>query len=186
MTRDNWYDTSGRRSPRWKLKATAGALALVGGVTGGIALTSHPSQHATIRDSAFQFGFGQHGNGAMLNSAVTSLSQHGLSAFSRTRSFQELGALQGFGSQFSLWQHHQFSQVAFERGQVVLITHHFLIVRGLDGKLTVWRLSGDTAVKDVATTATTPTAIVAMAAVTGWEWTSLAAAHEVPALVKST
>ncbi|MGH3401334.1 MAG: hypothetical protein ACRDRJ_02275 [Streptosporangiaceae bacterium] len=86
----------------------------------------------------------------MLDSAMNGLSAPGTSPFMRTRSLQELGAFHGFGGQFGFWHHHSFSRLAFERGQVVFITHHFLIVRSLDGRLTVWRLTGGTAVKDVA------------------------------------
>ena len=48
--------------------------------------------------------------------------------------------------------------LAFQRGQIVLLTHHFLVVRGLNGQLTVWRLSGNTAVKNVAVTPATQAA----------------------------
>ena len=150
MTRYNRYDG---RSPAWKVKAAVGALVLAGGVVGGVALTH---QSATIHDSAFQFGFGENGNGAMLDSAMNGLSAPGISPFMRTRSLQELGAFRGFGGQFGFWHHHSFSRLAFERGQVVFITHHFLIVRSLDGRLTVWRLTGGTAVKDVMPTAMAP------------------------------
>ncbi|MGH3393776.1 MAG: hypothetical protein ACRDPO_03715, partial [Streptosporangiaceae bacterium] len=151
MTRYNRYDG---RSPAWKVKAAVGALVLAGGVTGGVALTH---QSTTVHDSAFQFGFGENGNGAMLDSAMNGLSAPGTSPFMRTRSLRELGAFHGFGGQFGFWHHHSFSRLAFERGQVVFITHHFLIVRSLDGRLTVWRLTGGRAVKDVAPTATTET-----------------------------
>src|ERR1700722_4561371 len=150
VTRYNRYDG---RSPAWKVKAAVGALVLAGGVVGGVALTH---QSATIHDSAFQFGFGENGNGAMLDSAMNGLSAPGISPFMRTRSLQELGAFRGFGGQFGFWHHHSFSRLAFERGQVVFITHHFLIVRSLDGRLTVWRLTGGTAVKDVMPTAMAP------------------------------
>lgn len=157
MTRYNRYYSSdhyknrsrAKRSPSWKLKASAGALAAVAAVGGAVALIN---QHSTFRDSAFHLGLGHNGNGAMLDSAVTSLSQPSISPFMRSRSLQELGSIHGFGGQFSFRQHHRSSMMAFQRGQVVLITHHFLLVRGVDGQLTVWRLSGNTAVKDVATT----------------------------------
>src|ERR1035438_9216199 len=82
-------------------------------------------------------------------------SYHGSSV--STRSLQELAAFHGFGNQFMFSQRHKRSMLAFERGQIVLITHHFLIVRGLNGKLTVWLLTGNTAVKAVAPTTTAQT-----------------------------
>ena len=54
MTRYN-----SRGSSNWKLKATAGAVAVAAGVGGGLALTSHPA--TTVHDSAYQYGFGQGG-----------------------------------------------------------------------------------------------------------------------------
>ena len=137
------------RSSNWKLKATAGALAVVGGAVGGVVLTN---EHATIHDSAYSYGFGESGWAPMLASAMTGLSQHGQSSFASTRALQELAAFRGFGSQFMFTQHHKHSMLAFERGQIVLITHHFLLVRGLNGQLTVWSLTRNTAVKSVVTT----------------------------------
>jgi hypothetical protein len=137
------------RSSSWKLKAGAGGLAVVGGIAGGLALTSHST---AIHDSAYDFGFGQNGYGAMLNSAMAGLQTHnsGLAQ----RSLQELSAIKGFGDSWNVVNHHQRSTVEFQRGRIVLITHHFLIVRGQGGKLTVWKLSGNTAVQDVAATIT--------------------------------
>ena len=113
MTRYNRYRASSRRSSSWKLRASAGAVAAVAAIGGGVALMN---QHSTFRDAAFQFGFGQNGNGAMLDSAVTGLSQPGVSSFMRSRSLQELGSLHGFGGQFNVWQHHKSRMLAFQRG----------------------------------------------------------------------
>lgn len=152
MTRYNSYN---RGSSTWKLKAAAGALVLAGGVAGGVALTHHSS--TAVHDTAFQFGFGQHGYGPMLDSAMNGLAFGGGSGFSQHRSLEELGAFRGFGGQFNFWSHHRFSHLAFERGQIVFISHHFLVVRSLDGRLTVWQMFGNTMVEDVAPTGTTGT-----------------------------
>jgi hypothetical protein len=156
------------RSSGWKLKATAGALAVVGGVAGGVALTNHAA--TPIHDSAYAFGFGENGYGAMLNSAMANLSRPTMSTHATMRSLQELAAFRGFGQQYMFARHHHRSMLAFQRGQIVLITHHFLILRGLNGKLTVWKLTGNTAVKSVATTATAqavaPTTIPMLTAAT--------------------
>jgi hypothetical protein len=149
------YNTYNRGSSTWKLKAAAGALVLAGGVAGGVALTHHST---AVHDTAFQFGFGQHGYGPMLDSAMNGLAFPGASGFTRHRSLEELGGFHGFGGQFNFWSHHSFSHLAFERGQIVFISHHFLVVRSLDGRLTVWQLFGNTMVEDVAPTGTTGTA----------------------------
>ena len=129
----------------------AGGAAVVAGVGGGLALTNHSTP---VHDSAYSFGFGEGGYGNMLSSAVSNLQQGGVSSGVSLRALQELGAIRGFGTQFNVTRHHQRSTLAFERGQIVLITHHFLIVRGLNGKLTIWKISGNTAVKNVAVTPT--------------------------------
>lgn len=152
MTRYNRYN---RRSSAKTLTAAAGALVVAGGVAGGVALSHHSA--TPVHDAAFQFGFGQHGFGPMLDSAVNGLSFQGASGFTQMRSLQELGSFHGFGGQFGFWWHHSFSRMAFERGQVVFSSHHFLIVRSLEGRLTVWRLTGNTAVQDVGATGTTGT-----------------------------
>jgi hypothetical protein len=153
------YNSRGMRSSSWKLKAGAGGLAVVGGIAGGLALTSHST---AIHDSAYDFGFGENGYGAMLNSAMAGLQTH--NAGLTQRSLQELSAIKGFGASWNVVNHHQRSTVEFQRGRIVLITHHFLIVRGQGGKLTVWKLAGNTAVQDVAATVTaTPAPTVATA-----------------------
>lgn len=146
------------RSASWKLKAAAGGAAVVAGVGGGLALTN--SHTTAVHDSAFYYGFGDgnSGYGNMLSSAVTNLQQGGVSSGISLRALQELGAIHGMGTQFNVYRHHQMSMLAFQRGQIVLLTHHFLVVRGLNGQLTVWRLSGNTAVKSVATTPATQAA----------------------------
>jgi hypothetical protein len=148
------------RSSSWKLKATAGGLAVVAGVAGGYTLTNQPS---TIHNAAFTFGYGNNGWAPMLNSAMVGLSQPTMS-HSSMRSLQELAAFRGFGGQFMFSQHHKRSMLAFQRGQIVLITHRFLLLRGLNGQFTVWSLSGHTAIKSVVTTpaavqAVTPAAV---------------------------
>jgi hypothetical protein len=135
------------------VKVSAAVAVAVASVGGGIALASN---HPTVSDTAFQSGpgFGMTGNGATLGSALAGFSQPGSSAGQRSMSLRELASMHGFGGQFTVWQHRRHSRVAFQRGQVVLITHHFLLVRGLDGKLTVWHLSGRTLVEGVAPTVT--------------------------------
>jgi hypothetical protein len=151
------YNSRGTRSSGWKLKAGAGGLAVVGGIAGGLALTSHPT---AIHDSAYDFGFGEYGYGAMLNSAMAGFQTHNFAL--TQRSLRELSAIQGFGSSWNVYNHHQRSTVEFQRGRIVLITHHFLIVRGFNGRFTVWKLAGNTVVADVVPTVTaTPKPIVA-------------------------
>jgi hypothetical protein len=154
VTRYNGFYPGSSRSSSWKLKASAIAAVAVASVGGGVALVS---QHATAHDTAFQdrIGLSGNGDGSMLESAITGLSQHGASSFMRSRSLQELSSLHGFGAQFNFREQHRSTMLSFERGQIVLITHHFLLIRGVYGGLKIWRLSGNTDVEDVAPTATT-------------------------------
>jgi hypothetical protein len=180
------YNSRGMRSASWKLKAAAGGAAVVAGVGGGLALTNHPT---AVHDSAYSFGFGQGGYGNMLSSAVSNLQQGGVSSGVSLRALQELGAIRGFGTQFNVWKHHQRSRLAFQRGQIVLITHHFLVVRGLNGRLTVWKISGNTAIKNVAVTPTAQ-AVAPVAAVpvltTGTAATAVTGAMPVTTVLNNT
>jgi hypothetical protein len=154
VTRYNRYDSGRFGLSGRTLKVSAIAAVAVASIGGGVALASN---HPTVSDAAFQSGgsFGFTGNGATLGSALTGFTQQGSSFGQRSWSLRQFGNMQGFGGQFNVWQHHRHSRLAFQRGQVVLITHHFLLVRGLDGLLTVWRLSGNTMVQGVAPTVAT-------------------------------
>ena len=152
-----------RRSRKVKASLGIGAAVVVGGgAIGAVALASGNTTATTAAVAGYSQSY-SHGNnqGAILNAALADYS------WSHARADALFASLANTSRETEM--RHGHTQLAFERGRVVLATKQFVLIRAANGTLNVWWLSHGTKVTNVAASRTGTTAL------TGSNWAATAA-----------
>ena len=145
--RDRRYGRNRQASLKARL-GIATAVLVGGGAIGvaAVAATSHSPSAAKSAGFSHSFGASHQAShylneGSALNAALSDWS------WSQQQSFNQLQRMAPMRTFSQTWQHH--TQLAVQRGIVVLVTRKFVIVKSANGSLHLWLLSGNTRFRDV-------------------------------------
>lgn len=141
------------------------AVVAGGGAIGAVALASGHTATTTAESAGYSRSISYENNqGAILDAALADYS------WSHARADSLFSQLANTSRETEMWHGH--TQLAFERGRVVLATKEFVLIRAANGTFSVWWLSHGTKVTNVAasragTTALTGSSSAATAAMAG-------------------